>query len=167
MPRYQKTFYRDLTFHVNRRKFGSNIPATDIDFLEYDNRQPISLSELKDKRSHWRKGTSWANIEATWNLAERANIPYYITEYAEDWSEISICRIGGIKGKIPIIDEERIVTLSGYIEHLYTIRNREVPAHIKRVIPQKLEPATRERIILELWNELNPSERKELKKKLY
>ncbi len=161
--RQQNSYFRDLTFHVNRRKFGYNIPATDLDFLEYDNFQPIDLREFKNKKSGWREGNRTASVRAVYNLAKCANIPFYVIEHNDNYSEITVCFIEGWNEGIPQLSEQTM-TLPDYVSSLYKIRNRDVPETI--LIPESLSSIILPHLIYYLVRELKPNERLVLLKNL-
>jgi len=136
MARQEKSFARDMTFHINRRAYGKDIPATDIDFLEFDKLEPVLLWEAKSDKSHWRKGRRTASMIAQWKLAERAEIPYRVIEHSDDWSQVTVYEVKEWKGWMPIIGKETAMTLTEWIAALYAIRKREVPNGVK--VPDKL-----------------------------
>lgn len=149
--REEITFARDMTFHLARRKYGSNIPATDIDFLEYDHKQPVLLWEAKSTKSGWRDGIRTASMEAQWNLACHAGIPYRVVEHNKDWSELSVCTIAKWEGKKPIIETEIAMSLFEFVSWLYEIRGRNIKSELggnlllkrknwRNEIPDKLNP---------------------------
>lgn len=181
MPRFQKSFFRDLTFLYHRRNFGRNIPATDIDCLEFDRLQPLCLWEAKLKGSKWREGSS--TIATQFLLSQQAEIGYFVAEHNTDWSKITVCGLSGLdtshskwKPK-PVIQSETGYGLQDFVKMLYTLRNRRIedelqeasatlPIRILRnwreIVPRKLTPINRKQLILELWRELTKKERKEL-----
>lgn len=122
----EMTFKRDMSFHIARRRFGYNLPATDIDFLEYDNKQPVLLWEAKSTRSGWRNGKRTASMEAQWNLAMRAEIPYRIVEHNEDWSIVSVCNVSDWNKGLPVIESEQEMTLREFVTWLYEKRGRDI-----------------------------------------
>ena len=160
MTRKQNSFFRDLTFHVNRRNFGRNIPSTDIDFLEYDNFQPVDIREFKNKNSNWRSGERTASIKATFNLAKMANIPFYIIEHNDDFSSISICQIKKWNRNVPVVFNEQNMTLPEYVKSLYKARNRTFPDSV--YVPNTLTQINIPHIICHLFEELEQDDRVEL-----
>ena len=83
----EHTFERDLTLCTLHRQWGYDVPATDIDFLEYDNRNPNALVEYK-KRDNWRTAPvdKDANLTALIRLGNRAQIPVFCVFYKPDHS---------------------------------------------------------------------------------
>lgn len=183
MPHYQGTFYRDQTFLFNRREFGRNIPATDIDCLEFDRLEPICLWEAKSGRSSWRMGSS--SIAAQYLLAERAGVNYFVAEHNPDWSRIIVCHLSGLDREArkwtppPIIENETTYDLRGFVKMLYSLRDRNIENELrmrsgdlsvgiiktwKDTVPLRLEPIGRKQIISELWQELSAKDKSELLK---
>ena len=158
--RKEKLHRRDMTFHTNRRHYGS-LSATDIDFLEYKyNGSEIELLllwEAKLSRSNWRgKSSDTSSMEAQWTLAKQAGIPYVVIEHNDTWSEITICEIDSWehfwegKPKLrPVISKERKMTLKQFVSWLYEIRGKDIKKALRNtllrrewtnVIPDELEP---------------------------
>ena len=147
MARSEYSYKRDMTFHVNRRKYGYNIPATDIDFLEFDNYQPVLLWEAKSLRSKWKEGYRTASMVVQFKLACRAGIEYRVVENNKNWSKLIVYKLRGWhKGStwIPIIESSTILTLREFVCWLYEIRGRTLTiAHgftIEHYIPDSLKP---------------------------
>lgn len=136
--RREETFERDMTFHVNRRRYGKNVPATDIDFLEYDHHIPVLLWEAKSHRSKWKEGRRTSSMRAQWKLAQMAGIDYAVVEHTDDWSAIAVYTIGSWEKQKPIIANEIHMSLPQFVKWLYIIRGREMPQVIR--IPNSLNP---------------------------
>ncbi len=81
----EHTFERDLILCQLHRSWGYDVPATDIDFLEYDERRPVALIEYK-KRQDWQTAqvNKDANLTALVRLGNRAQIPVYVVFYSPD-----------------------------------------------------------------------------------
>ena len=156
------TFYRDLTFHSARRSYGNNIPCTDLDFVEYDHLIPVALKELKSRRSHWREGRRTASARVQLKIAQMLGIPYFIDEHSDDFSSVSVCRISEFNGRMPVIENESQLSLIEYVEHLYTIREREMPELVRIRVPERLEPVTRLKYAEHLVDEMTDSEKQAL-----
>lgn len=142
MSRPEMSFQRDMSFHVARRKFGRNAPATDIDFLEYDNLEPVLLWEAKSTRSRWRSGVRTASMIVQWKLAAMAGVPYVVVEHNDKWSTITVCEIGDWEGRKPVISNEWQMTLKQFVAWLYEIRGRDIRFELKAwsdIIPDELE----------------------------
>lgn len=151
MTRHEMSFRRDMSFHVARRKFGYNAPATDIDFLEYDNLEPVLLWEAKSIKSRWRNGRRTASMIVQWKLSKLAGIPYVVVEHNDKWSKITVFKIGGWKHKVPIISDERKMTLRQFVAWLYKIRGRTIESELNSrntkqtwldIVPNELEQIT-------------------------
>jgi hypothetical protein len=160
--RKEITHRRDMTFHVNRRDYGS-LSATDIDFLEYkyngNEVELLLLWEAKLSNSNWRsKQSGISSMEAQWTLAKRAGVPYVVVEHDEAWSKIVICRVDDWKHSWegrpmlePVISSEQEMTLKQFVSWLYGIRGVDIGQRLNNVllkqkwtdiVPDKLEPIT-------------------------
>ena len=138
MGRREYSYSRDMTFHINRRNYGRNIPATDIDFVEYDNLEPVLIWEAKSDKSHWKQGRRTASMIVQWKIAQRAGIEYRVIEANNDWSVIQSYKILGWDRMKPRIAKAGTYTLPEFITALYKIRGRELPDWLQ--VPDKLEP---------------------------
>jgi len=168
------TFYRDYTFHGYRRLFGDDIPATDIDFLEFDHHEAVGIVEQKTQGSKWKEGQRTDSLIAMHNLAKSAGIPLYVAENCQDWATVNICTIdsfNGQHGKIPHVRDEICTDTRGLVRFEYHIRGRKVPPSIEQrlqnqgpeVCPGILTPTN---LILELFSELTSSQQAALLEKL-
>ena len=138
MGRREYSHSRDMTFHVNRRNYGKNIPATDLDFVEFDNLEPVLIWEAKSHMSHWKQGRRTASMLVQWKIAQRAGIKYRVIEHNDDWSIIRSYKILSWDRLKPNVVEIGTYTLPKFVEALYKIRGREKPEWIK--VPDRLEP---------------------------
>jgi len=166
------TFYRDYTFHGYRRLFGENIPATDIDFLEFDNHQPIAILEQKTQNSHWREGIRTDGLIAMWHLANKADIPLYVAENNLDWTRVAICAIGGFDETVPqIVENETVTDIRGLVRFQYDMRGRKVPLGVGMRLEEQgpgVCPGilTKPNLIIELFGELSRDEKTDVLEKL-
>ena len=78
---------RDRVLSQLHRQWGFDVPACDIDFLEYDRSRPIALIEYK-KRTDWDTAPVLrdANLKALICLGTRAKVPVFCVFYAPDHS---------------------------------------------------------------------------------
>ncbi|KKM81716.1 hypothetical protein LCGC14_1326950 [marine sediment metagenome] len=83
----EQTFQRDLVLCELHRQWGYDVPACDIDFLEYDRGNPVALVEYK-KRNDWQSAVinKDSNLTALVRLGNRARIPVYCVFYSPDHS---------------------------------------------------------------------------------
>lgn len=72
---------RDAILSLKHRSWGFNVPAVDIDFLmiEYDQSIPKALIEYRHINGAIRVD---ASIKAIIALADAANIPFFVVQYA-------------------------------------------------------------------------------------
>jgi len=95
MTANERHFKRDAILSAKHRTWGYNVPAADIDFLmvEYDQRVAKALIEYRHLNGAVRID---ASIQAIINLADRANVPFFIVQYYYDtdtgklWKEATI-----------------------------------------------------------------------------
>lgn len=151
----QGTHYRDKTFDFYRRLYGK-LFSTDIDVVEFYNREPIDIREYKSRRSGWKNGMN-ASVIVQARLAERADLPYFVIEHDDDWQKADIYKIS-IDGKTYRIEDHKETTLQKYLIWLYQIHGLKRP----RQLPTRFEPITRSRVILNLWDELSQDEKSTL-----
>jgi hypothetical protein len=95
----ERSGWRDLGLSGRHRLWGHDCPATDIDFLEYDNGVPVALLEFKHERAE-RYRTGSANIRACRNLADRGKIPFFVIIRANDLSWFEINAENSVAGKM-------------------------------------------------------------------
>ena len=95
MTANERHFKRDAILSAKHRTWGYNVPAVDIDFLmvEYDQRIVKALIEYRHLNGAVRID---ASIQAIMDLADRANVPFFIVQYYYDtdtgklWKEATI-----------------------------------------------------------------------------
>jgi len=83
----ERTFERDLILCELHRQWGYDVPACDIDFLDYDRANPIALIEYK-KRDNWETARVEydSNLKALIKLGVRAKVPVFCVFYKPDHS---------------------------------------------------------------------------------
>ena len=71
---------RDDILSAKHRRWGYNLPATDVDFIlcEYDHRIPKALIEHRHLNGSVRFDS---NMTALARLADMANLPFFIVQY--------------------------------------------------------------------------------------
>ena len=84
----------ELRVIQKRRDWGYNVPAEDIDFLEYDNCRPVALFEFK-RRTDWQtaKISLDANLKAMKQLADMARLPLFVTVYPDSHDSFRVIAI--------------------------------------------------------------------------
>ena len=111
------------------RDWEFNVPATDIDFLEYDNRKAIALVEYK-RRINLEVVSPYldANIEALIDLGNRAGIPVFCVFYTPDLKRFRAFALNDRgKGYGPPDD---VISEYKYVDFLYYIRDRTMPESV-------------------------------------
>lgn len=85
--RKERTFERDMELSQLHREWGWDVPAFDIDFLEYDQGKPIALIEYK-RRDNWETApvVRDANLKALITLGQQAKVPVFCVFYKPDHS---------------------------------------------------------------------------------
>ena len=129
MSANERSGWRDVQLSIRHRKYGCDVPATDIDHLliEYDCAQPTALIEHK----HLLAGAvnlSHANYRATTELADRANLPFFVVRYNPERWTYRIQPANGIAQGV--VFDPATCTEREYVEFLYRIRGREAPPEL-------------------------------------
>lgn len=127
----ERTFERDMKLLLRHRQWGFNIPAVDIDFLEYDNRKSIALVEYKraPDLARCNANPANANLQALVDLGNRASIPVFCTFYNPNLKWYRIFPLNETaKKKAP---PDGIVSEHKYVGFLYWLKGREIPDHIR------------------------------------
>lgn len=125
------TFQRDMKLLRRHRKWGWNVPAVDIDFLEYDERKAVALVEYKKAQSPGASAVDFkqANIQAFIDLGNRASIPVFCVFYTPDLKWYRVLPLNNIAVRrdppVGIITEQR------YVDFLYRLRGRDVPHWVR------------------------------------
>jgi hypothetical protein len=121
MSSYERTGWRDRALSERHRLYGGNLPAVDLDFVEYDNCTPRALVEYKGISAMPFAGT--ANTQALKRLADSAGLPLFIVRYdRQNWTfEVhpynSIARTH--------MDEPLAMSEVEYVKLLHHLRGRE------------------------------------------
>lgn len=126
MSAYAKQRFSDLAdggYRDWHRTLGGNLPATDVDFVEYDDRKPVAILEIKHRNVGGVRRDD-ANIETLVNLAapRSKELPLFLCLHDDDLSDFLIRGINragiqrlGAAGRVPM--SERV-----YIEFLKSLR---------------------------------------------
>ena len=127
--RIERTGWRDSALSQRHRKFGSNAPAVDLDFVlvEFDDCRPAALVEYKHECASPQYITS-PQFQVLINLANAAHLPAFAVRYAADFSWW-LC--------VPLNDEARKhlperkrMSEKEYVSLLYRVRGREAPQSV-------------------------------------
>jgi len=126
----ERTFQRDMKLLVRHRQWGFNMPAVDIDFLEYDNRKSIALVEYKRAADLARCYPELnTNLQALIDLGNRASLPVFCTFYNPNlkWYRIFPVNENAKEKGTPggILSEYK------YVDFLYWLKGRQMPEHIR------------------------------------
>ncbi len=80
MSSHERHNRRDEIISAKHRRWGYNVPATDIDFVlcEYDREMPKALTEFRHINGSIRRNS---NMNALGNLANMAGLPFFIVQY--------------------------------------------------------------------------------------
>jgi hypothetical protein len=128
--------WRDGWLSERHRLWGTDAPATDIDFLliEFDHGKAVALIDYKyveaqsASRSRAQRMSSFS-ILALADLGDRAGLPVFVVEYGVDnvshWRVVPINSIAIRELLRP--EESEWVSEIEYVEWLYRIRGREMP----------------------------------------
>lgn len=125
----ESTFQRDMHLLLRHRSWGFDVPATDIDFLEYDNAKAIALVEYKRTQDlNACTPRDGANLEALADLGDRAELPVFVTFYNQTlaWYRIFPVNAHAVNTGPP----EGILPEIKYIDFLYWLRGREIPDEV-------------------------------------
>lgn len=124
MSGYVKQRFSDLAdggYRDWHRTLGSDLPATDVDFVEYDARRPVALFEIKHQNVGGVRRDD-ANIETLIRLAEPRNseLPLFICFHDDDLSDFlvrGVNRAGvqrlGASSRVPMSESVYINFLRG------------------------------------------------------
>lgn len=123
----ERSGWRDMLLRDRHRLWGWDLPAVDVDFLEYDNRRAKALVEYKLAV----KGEPTprdANLEAMVDLGNRAQVPVLYVLYNQRFSRFKAYPLNPLAQRF--IAEPMFISEAQYVELLYRIRNRSVPREI-------------------------------------
>jgi hypothetical protein len=146
--------------------WGADVPATDIDFLEYDRGRAVALCEWKHEFSQDVLGEIKidANMRARIHLANSAKIPLFVIVRSDDMSWFDVIAQNSIAidyfKSIGVPIKERIYGEDNFIRFLYYIRKREAPQHIIDYV--KNNPYVKQTnfdLIKNLWNSLSKNDK--------
>jgi len=132
MTKDERTGWRDLRLSEKHREWGTNVPATDIDyFLEYDNAKACAIIEYKHQLA---APLDWddPNRNALIDLGDRARVPVLEARYSDDFFTWTITPLNE-KAKW-FVSETTKMYEEEYVKLLYRIRGRAVPEEILEVL---------------------------------
>lgn len=131
----ERTGWRDMAISQRHRMWGFNCPAADIDFLliEYSAGKAKALIEYKHEgaRINFEEdnvGMHPKSYSALCDLANRANLPFFIIRYAENFRFWQVIPYNSY-AKVWLAKEE-VMTEKEYVTFLYKLRGSEIPREI-------------------------------------
>lgn len=83
MTAHERTGIRDLSYSAWHRTLGPNLPACDLDWIEFDRGVPVALLETKHLQAA-DENIYTASLRAQEKLAEMASLPHFIVRYDVD-----------------------------------------------------------------------------------
>ena len=124
MSRNEITGWRDENISRRHRKYGSNCPAVDLDFvlIEYSNAKPAALIEYKSGTIHSVDMNSPSHLTLR-ALADAALIPFAVACYDSETWTYNIHPGNQLACEFFPYDE--MLTERQYVETLYKIRGIE------------------------------------------
>lgn len=123
----ERSGWRDLSLNDRHRKWGWDCPATDLDFIEYDNGRAVAIIEYKNEFAAPAKAAS-ANVQALIDVGRRARLPVFGVRYAHDFAWFKVKPLNSwAAGFLP---ETKEMTEKEYVALLYRIRGRPLPLNL-------------------------------------
>lgn len=118
-----------LRLSQRHRAWGWNVPMVDIDFLvvEYDQSRPVALIEYKDRAATVQHSSHPSYKALRW-LCDQAQVPFYAVRYASNFSWWRVIPVNAAARSVQ--DDTREMNERRYVEWLYWMRGRSVPAGI-------------------------------------
>lgn len=127
MSANERTGWRDLGLSERHRRWGFDVPATDVDqFIEYDHKIPRALVEYKNEHAPVQHSTH-PNYCALYNFCEPRveQLPLLAVRYSDDFSTWTVVALNeaarDYQPTTATVNEDQFVGL------LYRIRGREEP----------------------------------------
>ena len=122
----ERTGWRDEALSKRHRRYGFDLPATDIDFLmvEYDGGRARALIEFKHERARPQLARE-STYRALMDLGDRAGIPVFACRYAGDFSRFFVVPLNW--RACSYLPERASLSEMEYVRLLYRIRGREMP----------------------------------------
>lgn len=122
------TPWREHDFSLRHRQlYGPNCPATNIDFLEYDNARPVALIEVKARGAPIPRHSN-PNLQAQRALADSFPIPFFIVHYALDFSWFQVRPENNAASTV--LPQPTQMTETAYVTFLYALRKRTPPVSV-------------------------------------
>ena len=139
--RQERSGWRDEALSRRHREWGWDLPCVDIDFLMivYDRFIPKALIEYKHENCPQRK-TDDPGFKAVRALSDLARLPFFAVRYKADLTNFCVSAINDPAIKYLSKRFHNDMTEREYVEFLYRIRGRKMPADLFDAAG-KLKPA--------------------------
>lgn len=130
MSNIERYGFRDQAISAFHRTMGDDCPAVDLDFVlvEYTSGTPAALVEYKHESSKPLKHEH-ASMRALCVLADRANIPFFITTYSDDLETFRVRGLNALAQRL--CPNEKTVTAARYMKFMLDLREREERKNMK------------------------------------
>lgn len=133
MSQIEKLGWRDERISERHRVYGSNVPATDLDFVvvEYDSAEPRALVDYKHVRVGY-PDLNTASMRAMAALADRSGIPFVVARYDPSWWTYTLYPGNGIAQRHFRFGEA--LSERQYVAWLYRVRSQEMPSDLEALL---------------------------------
>jgi hypothetical protein len=117
------------------RRWGYDYPAVDLDFVVYDKGIAIALIEYKNEHGAPLNlaiaSSPFRPLGVLRNVADRAQLPFFICRYADDFASFKVRAINTIAKAI--LPETTLFDEVGFVHFLYELgeRKRRVPRYVQ------------------------------------
>ncbi len=129
--RQERSGWRDENISRRHRDWGWDVPAVDIDFLEYDHETPISIIEYKQRNLRTDVSLKLnSGMRALSKLADMAKIPFFAVFYMDNLAYFRIFAVNSLAHEVDI--PRQILSEKEYVSWLYTLRGRPIPSNISK-----------------------------------
>lgn len=155
MSQEERSGWRDQRISDRHRKWGVDCPGADLDFvlIEYDHSIPRAVIEYKHelfKRSE--VDPENPNIKAIVALSNAAHIPFFVTVYNDELTLFTVTPMNELAKLYFPVGTERL-SEAEYVAVLYAIRDRRMPADIRKLTQDHYKENGKE-VIAKLKQEL-------------
>lgn len=130
MVRKERTGWRDLGLSDRHRKWGTNCPAVDLDFLmiEFDCGKAVALVEYKNEHAPiW--SAAHPTVQAVIDLGSRAGVPVFVVRYASDYAWWTVTPLNR-KAKDLVPEKLTKIPEREWVSLLYMMRGYVIPEEV-------------------------------------
>ena len=142
MSASERSGWRDQALSERHRLWGPNLPAVDLDLVEYDRGIPYVLIEFKCKSSE-PPNLEDPNLRALRELGDRAGLPVVLAFYDSAVWNFTCYPLNGLAEEWFSQGEQ--LTEVEFVGRLYQLRGRELPidleCRLNDVLPQEARDA--------------------------